>query len=98
MIVLAVIAVSLVFLWPTVSWYWLTPKADQALALGSREQIREYARSHGYHGSDRRSRLSAASATTRPSSTSQKYSRRDPGARFQGLRARQEGQARGLDG
>ena len=44
MIVLAVSAVSFAFLWPTVSWYWLTPKADQALALGSREQIREYAR------------------------------------------------------
>ena len=44
LIVLAVIAVSFIFLWPTVSWYWLTPKADQALALGSREQIREYSR------------------------------------------------------
>jgi preprotein translocase subunit SecD len=44
LIVLAVVAVSFAFLWPTVSWYWLTPKADQALALGSREQIREYAR------------------------------------------------------
>jgi preprotein translocase subunit SecD len=44
LIVLAVVAVSFAFLWPTVSWYWLTPKADQALALGSREQIRDYAR------------------------------------------------------
>jgi preprotein translocase subunit SecD len=45
LIVLAVVAVSFAFLWPTVSWYWLTPKADKSLAVGSREQIREYARS-----------------------------------------------------
>jgi preprotein translocase subunit SecD len=45
LIVLAVVAVSFAFLWPTVNWYWLTPKADKALAVGSREQIREYARS-----------------------------------------------------
>jgi preprotein translocase subunit SecD len=44
LVILAVLAVSLVFLWPTASWYWFTPKADQAIALGSREQIREYAR------------------------------------------------------
>ncbi len=45
LIVVAVVAVSFAFLWPTVNWYWLTPKADKALAVGSREQIREYARS-----------------------------------------------------
>jgi preprotein translocase subunit SecD len=45
LVVLAVIAVAFAFLWPTVSWYWLTPKADQALALGTREQIRDYSRS-----------------------------------------------------
>jgi len=45
LIVLAVIAVAFAFLWPTVSWYFFTDKADQALAVGSREQIREYARS-----------------------------------------------------
>jgi preprotein translocase subunit SecD len=44
LVILAVVAVSLAFLWPTVSWYWLTPKADQALAVGSLEQIRDYAR------------------------------------------------------
>ncbi len=43
--VLAILAVAFAFLWPTVSWYWLTPKADQALALGTREQIRDYSRS-----------------------------------------------------
>lgn len=44
LIVVAIIAVAFAFLWPTVSWYWLTPKADQALALGTREQIRDYSR------------------------------------------------------
>jgi preprotein translocase subunit SecD len=44
LIVLVVIAVAFAFLWPTVSWYWLTPKADMALALGTREQIRDYSR------------------------------------------------------
>jgi preprotein translocase subunit SecD len=44
LIVLVVIAIAFAFLWPTVSWYWLTPKADKALALGSREMIRDYAR------------------------------------------------------
>jgi preprotein translocase subunit SecD len=44
LIILAVVAVSFAFLWPTVSWYGLTSKADKALAIGSREQIREYAR------------------------------------------------------
>jgi len=47
-IVLAVLAVAFGFLWPTVSWYFLTPKEDQALAVGSREQIREYARRMAY--------------------------------------------------
>ena len=41
LIVLAVVGVALAFLWPTINWYFLTPKADQALALGSREQIRD---------------------------------------------------------
>ncbi|MGA2548460.1 MAG: protein translocase subunit SecD [Rectinemataceae bacterium] len=45
LIVLVVIAVAFVFLWPTVSWYGLTSKADMALAVGSREQIRDYSRS-----------------------------------------------------
>jgi preprotein translocase subunit SecD len=44
LVILAVIAVSFIFLWPTVDWYWLTSKADQALAIGTREQIREYSR------------------------------------------------------
>ena len=43
LIVLAVLAVAFVFLLPSIRWYALTPKEDQALALGSREQIREFA-------------------------------------------------------
>ncbi len=42
-IVLVVLAVAFAFLLPSIKWYAMTPKEDQALALGSREQIREYA-------------------------------------------------------
>jgi len=42
-IVLVVLAVAFAFLFPSIQWYALTPKEDQALALGSREQIRDYA-------------------------------------------------------
>jgi preprotein translocase subunit SecD len=41
---LVVLAVCFVFLWPSVKWYYITPKEDQALALGSREKIKDYAR------------------------------------------------------
>ncbi len=43
-LILAVIAVCFAFLWPSVKWYYVTPKEDQALALGSREKIKDYAR------------------------------------------------------
>jgi preprotein translocase subunit SecD len=45
LIVLLVVAVSFAFLWPTISWYGFTSKSDQSLAVGSREQIRDYSRS-----------------------------------------------------
>lgn len=41
-ILLAVLAVCFVFLWPSISWYWGTPKEVQALALGSLENIKDY--------------------------------------------------------
>ena len=41
-IVLATIAVCFSFLWPTLQWYFTIPKDQQALALGSREQIKTY--------------------------------------------------------
>ncbi|OHD26475.1 MAG: protein-export membrane protein SecD [Spirochaetes bacterium GWB1_59_5] len=42
-IVLVVLAVAFAFLFPSIQWYAMTPKEDQALALGSREQIRDFA-------------------------------------------------------
>lgn len=47
-IVLAVFAVAFAFLFPTIKWYALTPKEDQATAVGSREQIRDYSRRMAY--------------------------------------------------
>jgi preprotein translocase subunit SecD len=41
-IVLAVVAVCFMFLYPTIRWYFMIPKEDQTLALGSREQIKLY--------------------------------------------------------
>ena len=41
-IILAVLAVCFAFLWPTISWYARTPKEDQALALSSLENIKDY--------------------------------------------------------
>lgn len=44
-ILIGVLAICFAFLWPSVSWYWGTPKDVQTLALGSLEQIRDYAES-----------------------------------------------------
>lgn len=41
-IVLVVIAVCFVFLFPTLKWYFWTDKEDKALALASREKIKDY--------------------------------------------------------
>jgi len=41
-IVLATVAVCFSFLYPTIRWYFMVPKEQQALALGSREQIKTY--------------------------------------------------------
>ena len=43
-ICLLVFGVCFLFLYPTIKWYFFVPKDEQALALGSREQIRDYAR------------------------------------------------------
>jgi preprotein translocase subunit SecD len=48
LIVIAVLAVAFMFLFPSIQWYFLTPKEDQAIAVGSREQIREYSRRMTY--------------------------------------------------
>ncbi|MCX7656839.1 MAG: protein translocase subunit SecD, partial [Treponemataceae bacterium] len=41
--ILATVAVCFAFLYPTLRWYFWVPKEDQALALGSREQIKNFA-------------------------------------------------------
>lgn len=48
LIVLAVFAIAFSFLFPTIEWYFLTPKEDQATAVGTREQIRDYSRRMAY--------------------------------------------------
>lgn len=48
LVVIAVIAIAFAFLFPTLQWYFLTPLEDQALAVGSREQIRDYSRRMAY--------------------------------------------------
>ncbi|MCL2319857.1 MAG: protein translocase subunit SecD [Treponema sp.] len=42
-IILVVLGLSFVFLLPSIRWYFLIPKQDQAMALQSREQIKTYA-------------------------------------------------------
>lgn len=42
-LILVIIAICFAFLWPSISWYALTPKEEQALALSSLENIRDYA-------------------------------------------------------
>lgn len=42
-ILLVVLAICFVFLWPSISWYGRTPKEVQTLALGSTENIKDYA-------------------------------------------------------
>lgn len=42
-ILLVVLAICFWFLWPSISWYWRTPKETQALALSSLQNIKDYA-------------------------------------------------------
>jgi len=42
-IILVIMAICFVFLWPTLRWYFLVPRNQQAQALESREQIKNYA-------------------------------------------------------
>jgi preprotein translocase subunit SecD len=42
-ILLVTMVICFVFLYPTLRWYFMVPKEDQTLALGSREQIKIYA-------------------------------------------------------
>ncbi len=43
LLVLAVLGIAFAFLFPSIRWYFLTPREDKALAVGTREQIRDYA-------------------------------------------------------
>ena len=43
-IILLIIGVCFLFLYPSIMWYLFVPRDEQALAMGSREQIRDYAR------------------------------------------------------
>ena len=52
-IVLIVMAVCFVFLWPTLRWYFLTPLDQQALALQTRERIRDDAEQYARDGLQR---------------------------------------------
>lgn len=47
LILVAVLALCFVFLWTSISWYYLTPKETQALALSSLENIKDYATVQG---------------------------------------------------
>ena len=42
-LIIAVLAIAFIFLFPSIKWYFLVPLEDKALAVGSREQIRDYA-------------------------------------------------------
>lgn len=46
-ILVAVLALCYAFLYPSIKWYWRTPKEVQALALSSLESIRDYATAQG---------------------------------------------------
>lgn len=41
-LILAVLVLCFIFLWPSISWYALTPKEVQAMALSSLEKIKDY--------------------------------------------------------
>ncbi len=41
-VIIAVLAICFAFLWPSLSWYAWTPKEEQALALSSLENIKDY--------------------------------------------------------
>ncbi|MDR2718303.1 MAG: protein translocase subunit SecD [Treponema sp.] len=42
-IIMVIMAICFVFLWPTLRWYFMVPRDQQARALVSREQIKNYA-------------------------------------------------------
>jgi preprotein translocase subunit SecD len=59
-LVLALIGVSIYFLYPTVRWYFYVPQADKELAAGTPEQVREHARAEARNALDDLSSLASA--------------------------------------
>jgi preprotein translocase subunit SecD len=60
LIIIAVIAISGGFLYPTVNWYFFVPEEEQELAQTSRGQLRDYARSQARQAIDELQELAAA--------------------------------------
>ncbi|MFP4114583.1 MAG: protein translocase subunit SecD [Spirochaetota bacterium] len=44
LLVLALVGVSVYFLYPTIQWYFFVPESDKELAAGNRDEVRDYAR------------------------------------------------------
>jgi len=62
-IVLLVIALCFVFLHPTLRWYFWTDKEDKALALASREKIKDYSENMARADVDRLIEMAASNST-----------------------------------
>ncbi len=62
-IVLLVIALCFVFLHPTLKWYFWTEKEDKALALASREKIKDYSENMARADVDRLIEMAASNST-----------------------------------
>ncbi len=60
LVVLAVIGLCFVFLYPTLKWYFWTDKEDKALALASREKIKDYSENMARADVDKLIELAAA--------------------------------------
>ena len=60
LVVLAVIGLCFVFLYPTLKWYFWTNKEDKALALASREKIKDYSENMARADVDKLIELAAA--------------------------------------
>ena len=62
-IVLLVIALCFVFLHPTLKWYFWTEKEDKALALASREKIKDYSENMARADVDKLIEMAASNST-----------------------------------
>jgi preprotein translocase subunit SecD len=53
LLVLALVAVSFSFLWPSIRWYFIVPQADKEVAESSRNRIKEYSQDEAIAAVDR---------------------------------------------